>query len=536
MSVQPPAWSKGPAVARKAPTHMNFNLEKSMKSSVIRILAASLLAAAAFGAHAGKANDTLIWASNIDPPSLDYYMSSQRETTIFMNLVWDGLVARDPAKAGAYKPMLARAWSWSDPKTLEFDLRDGIKFHNGDPLTAEDVKFTLDHVRNPANRALLQDFFLWVESVEVVDRLKVRIHLKGPFLAALEYLASTTPIYPKAAFEKMGAAAFAKRPIGTGPYMVTENTPGKQIVLMRNPDYFLESPRARPAIGTLVFRPIPEITTQLAEIATGGIDWMWRYEPEQAPMLAKLPDIEVATGSSLRIGYIVMDAAKRAGASPFNDRRVRQAVIHAINREGIVKSLVAGGSQVINGVCSPMQAGCLDSKIKKYAYDQARARKLLADAGYPNGFDTDIWAYRERHYTEAVIANLRSVGIRARMQYTRYPTLRTKLHKNEGVSFAHMTFEGASVRDVSVVLDYFFTGGPEDYAQDKKLQSMLEKARFAAKPAERDKLYTEALNYIAEEAFWVPMFTYPVTYAWSKALNFKVSPDGLPRFDEARWK
>lgn len=253
-------------------------------------------------------------------------------------------------------------------------------------------------------------------------------------------------------------------------------------------------------------------------------------------MIAKLPGIQTGSGSSMRIGYLQMDAIARGAKSPFTDKRVRQAVIHAIDRESMVKNLVKGNSQVINGVCTPLQTSCLDDQIKKYDFNPAKARQLLADAGYPNGFDTEIWSYRERHYTEAVIANLRAVGIRARLQWTRYPTLRTKLHKSEGVVFAFITFEGASIRDASVVTDYFFTNGPEDYARDPKLQEMLEKARYAGVQADRDRLYTEALNYIADEAYWAPMFTYPYSYAWTKDLNFTIPPDGLPRFEEAQWK
>ena len=187
-----------------------------------RLVAAVALVAAA-PAFANKANDTLIYASDSEPENVSPYHNNLREGVIIARHVFDNLIYRDP-KTGKYQPQLATEWKWTDPQTLDLTIRKGVTFHNGDPLTADEVVFTLNYVVSPEAKVVTKQNVDWIKSAEKIGDDKVRVHLVGPFPAAIEYLAGPVPIYPEKYFKKVGLDGFAKAPIGSGPYKVTAVT------------------------------------------------------------------------------------------------------------------------------------------------------------------------------------------------------------------------------------------------------------------------------------------------------------------------
>ena len=157
---------------------------------------------------------------------------------------------------------------------------------------------------------------------------------------------------------------------------------------------------------------------------TGGIDWMWGVAPENADLLSQAPNIDVVSAATMRMSFLALDAAGRTGDdTPFKKQKVRQAIAHAIDRESLSKNLVGAGSAVLKSFCAPVQAGC-DTDVKQYDYDPEEAKKLLAEAGYPDGFKTTFYAYRDRPYTEAVLNYLRAVGIQTDLQFLQWGALR----------------------------------------------------------------------------------------------------------------
>ena len=183
---------------------------------------------------------------------------------------------------------------------------------------------------------------------EKLGPYKVKLYLKKPFPAALEYLGGNVPIYPNEYYAKVGPKGFGQKPVGTGPYKVAEIEPGKKIVFVKNEKYFKDSPKGQPAIGKLVQRTLPEMTTQIAELMTGGLDWIYMLTPEQAANLEKVRGIKVLRGEDMRIAFIQMDVTGRTGDTPFKDLRVRRAVNYAIDRQAISKNLVGGESRVVH--------------------------------------------------------------------------------------------------------------------------------------------------------------------------------------------
>jgi len=504
----------------------------------MRILAwlggAAALVLATLPAEAGKSTDTLNIALSKAIENYDQYFNTAREGIVFARQVWDTLLDRDP-RTGEYKPLLAQSYRWVDPLTLDFTLREGIVFHNGAKFDADDVVYTLNFVSDPANKVLTQANVSWIKSVEKTGPYAVRLHLKAPFPAALEYLAGPLTIYPHEYYAKVGPQGMSRQPIGTGPYKVVAAEPGKSFTLVKNTAYFKDSPKGQPEIGKIVERTIPEVPTQVAELLTGQTDWLWQVPADQTEKLRQMPNLTVKSAETMRIGYIGFDAAGRSGDTPMKNRKVREAIAHAVDRAAMVKNLVRGDSHVVNAACFRTQFGCTEDGVRHYDYDPALAKKLLAEAGYPDGFDTEIYAYRDRQLVEAIIGYLRAVGIRAKLDYLEYAALRDKNWAGTTPLF-YMTWGSNSVNDVSAIIGNFFKGSPDDFAHDDELKKWIEAGDTSVDPDIRKTSYKKALQRIADEVYWVPMFSYVANYAYTSDLEFTPDADEVPRFYSAHWK
>lgn len=508
-----------------------------MSTMLPRLLSAGLGLAtllAAGTALAGKADDTLTWVSSTEPENISPYHNNVRDGVILSRHIWDTLLYRDP-DSGEYKGLIASDWSWVDSTTLDLTLREGLTFHNGDALTADDVAFTFNYAVQPDSGVMTRQNVDWIESAEKLGDYEVRIHLKAPFPAALEYLAGPTPIYPKAYFEEVGIDGFSREPIGSGPYRVTEVVTGRHVAMERFEDYFADSPRGQATIGKLIYRPIADPETRLAELMTGNVDWLWQIPKDQAEMLEGAPGLELTSGETMRVSYLRLDAAGRSGEdSPLTNVLVRRAIAHAIDKQAIVDNLVGGASRAIHSACFPTQFGC-EQDVAIYDYDPEKARALLAEAGYPDGIDLPFHAYRDREYSEAVIGFVTAVGIRANLQYMQYAAMRD-LGRQGQVPFEHSTWGSYSINDVSAIVSNFFKGGPDDYARDPELMEWLETADTSVDPDARMEHYSRALRKIADQVYWVPLFSYTANYAFIEDLDFQPYPDEVPRFYRASWK
>lgn len=486
---------------------------------------------------AGKKDDTLNIATTKELESVDRYFNTAREGIIFARQVYDNLLYRDP-KTYEYKPLLAKSYKWVDDTTMAIELRQGVKFHNGTEMTADDVVYTLNFAANPENKVKTQRYSNWIKEVVKEGPYKVKILLKEPFPAALEFLSGANPVYPKDYYAKVGPKGFGTAPIGTGPYKVTELQPGKKVVMAKNEDYFKDSPKGQPSIGKIVWRTLPEMNTQVAELMTGSLDWIWLVAPDQAERLAKMPNLTVIPAETMRIGFIMMDAADRTGEqgmdNPFKKLAVRRAVNHAINKGAISKNLVGGDSRPVYSACFPTQFGCTDD-VMKYEYDPEKAKKLLAEAGYPNGFEAILYGYRNRPYAEAMVGDLAAVGIKAKLMMMKYSALREK-HRAGKVGFNFQTWGSYSINDVSAIVSYFFQFSDDDMARDPQVRDWLLEADTSIDSEKRKMLYKKALQRIADQAYWAPLFTYVSNNCFSKDLDFTPYPDAVPRFFQAKWK
>lgn len=496
------------------------------------ILSAALLGCGALhSAWAGKNDDTLRIGFTRESDTLDVYFNATREGVVMAHLIWDALLWRNP-KTGQYQPGLADEWAFIDNRTLEFKLKRGVKFHNGEKFDADDVVYTMNWISNPENGVKARRFVDWIKVAEKVDSNTVRIIAKKPFPAALEMISNLLVIYPDEYHAEVGPDLFGRAPVGTGPYAVTDVDIGKKITFRANRQYFGGS-KGAPAIGNIVVSNFSDKNTLLAEVLTGRIDWMWNVPADQAEKLQNNPQLQVVNESTMRIGFVVMDAVGRSGDTPFTKRKVRQAVAHAINREAIVKHLVKGRSTVIHSACFPTQIGC-EQSVRKYEYNPDKARRLLEEAGYPDGFRVDLHANRDRPYVEAMLSDLQEVGIDANLVYIKWPALREKRRAGK-VALQHTTWGSYSVNDVSAITSVFFSDNPDDYAHDRQVRQWLAEGDNSTDLEVRKAAYSKALRRIAEQAYWVPTWTYNVNYVFSKDLNFTPDYDEYPRFYQSYW-
>ena len=492
-----------------------------------------LLALSAPAAWAQKSADTLriTWRDRIT--DADPYHNPARNGLVLAHQAWDGLIWRDP-DTFTLKPLLASSWKYIDDTTLEFELRPDAVFQNGDHVTAADVVYTVGvALTDPA--VAVPSNFAWLAGAEAVDVTHVRIHLKRVFPAALEYIALVLPILPADYRTRVGPAEFSHHPIGSGPYRITEASQDR-ILLDRFEDYPANSPKGRPAIAHIAIRQVTDADTELQDLLTGAADWIWSYSPEKSEVINANSALQEAHAESMRIGYLQLDAAGRSAPdNPLTNLLVRQAIFAAIDRNMLSRGLLALGGRVPEAPCFPTQFGCDQTAFPRFVVDRARAKALLTQAGYPDGFSTEIVSYVLPQYAEAVAADLNEIGIHAKI--TQLPLVEAIARASAGTAPLFLGSWGSySINDVSAILPYFFGGGDNDYARDPDLQALIEQGGGITSPDKRRQYYRAAIKQIGEQALWLPLHTYVASYAFSRALNFKPSADELPRFYQASWK
>jgi peptide/nickel transport system substrate-binding protein len=393
MSLQ--AWRRRPALA--------------LALLILGFGCAATTAAAEQKAPSGRA--VMAWHVTIAPAWFDPSTAPPQITPFGMlYAIHDALVRPYPGQKMG--PSLAESWSESeDGLVYEFKLRPNLKFHNGDPLTTEDVKFSFERYHGTAGKTLHEH----VKQVEIVDPRVVRFHLAEPWPDFMSFYGTTASgagiVVPKKYLTEVGDDGFKKHPIGAGPYRFVSGKPGIEYVLEAVPDYW----RRVPNVKTLVMRSVPEATTRALMVRTGEADIGYALDGPDAEGLQSVPGVKVVASKHASIFWIEFPKQWDAN-SPWHDLRLRQALNYALDRKGINHAACLD-------FCPP--AGVIVPRVMDYAlqvealpYDPEKAKKLLSEAGYPNGFDAGDFAAIPGFPTvaEAVVNNLNAVGIRVRLR------------------------------------------------------------------------------------------------------------------------
>jgi peptide/nickel transport system substrate-binding protein len=365
-------------------------------------------------------------ALSAESESMDPYLVYQAAGISIMNALFDTLVSID--RSGAIGTGgLASSWEVISDNQLRFTLRDGITFHDGAPLTAEDVKFSLDRVRSETLGSGYAGGFAAVASVDVVDPSTVDIMLTQPDAGLLAQLGQLQ-IVSKAYHDKVGDAGFATNPVGTGPFTFVEWVKDDHATLAANPGYWDGSWKGGPEVATVVFRPIPDAGTRIAELTTGGIDLLQDLPSDKAASLdgSGASPVYMDDGHHFEMwtntGGTGEGAIGEVAKSPTPEQavalealakpEVRTALNMAVDRALIIETLLEGYGTPMTNVFVPGDLG-YDPSIPEYAYDPEAARAMLAEAGYPDGFsvDLDYCTCDRLDPVEAVVAQLGEIGV-----------------------------------------------------------------------------------------------------------------------------
>jgi peptide/nickel transport system substrate-binding protein len=330
----------------------------------------------------GPSGELVIALPN-DPTSLYIANAADITATNATRPLYDSLVWIDDA--GNLMPALAESWEISDDgKEYTFSLRQGVTFHNGELFNADSVVATWEAGKTPSNQ--YTDDFEQVAEVEVIDEFSVKLVTADVDPLFMTEVAGSWLMLPPQYLAEVGLDAFQATPIGTGPFVFVERVPGDRIVMEANPDYWQEG---LPKLARVTFRIIPDSTTRLAAVQTGEVDIVNRLSVEEASILADDPNVETVSYANDRVYYVAFKNVGNGEGTPLEDPQVRQALNYAVNRPGIVQAIFSGEAELISGFTLASNLG-FDPAIEPYPYDPERAKALLAEAGYAEGFATSM--------------------------------------------------------------------------------------------------------------------------------------------------
>jgi peptide/nickel transport system substrate-binding protein len=450
------------------------------------------------------------------------------EVTGFLTPFWvlyalhDALVK--PMPGNLMTPSLAQSWTMSaDQKVYEFKLREGVKFHNGDAFTAEDVKFSFERAKGA--KVLKEK----VREVAVAGAHRVRFVLHEPWPDFMTFYGTLVSgagwIVPKKYVEKVGDDGFKKHPIGLGPYRFVSHTPGVELVMEAFEGYW----RKMPHVKRLVFKSVPEATTRMAMLKKGEVDVAYLLDAPQAQEVKRDPNLRLAFSGGIGIFWLEFFDQWDA-KSPWHDRRVRLAANYAIDRAAIDQAENLGASKLTGSLIPRNFEFALS--IEPYPYDPARAKKLLAEAGYPNGFDAGDLHPFPPYFSmgEAVAGYFGAVGIR------------TKIRTMERAAFIS-AWRGKQVRGVCVCISALYGNAasrmsefvPSDgaYARggDADIDALYKQQARETDRKKREALLHQIQRLLHERVRFGPIYE----YMWPSGLGPRVEDPALMLIDPYPW-
>ena len=477
------------------------------------LVAAILFLAMAGNAQAQKSKDTLKVAFAEATQNADPYTDPKPENNFMGEALYDGLIAFDEHTL-KFEPLLAESWRRVDPKTLEFKLRRDVKWSDGEKFTADDVVYTINWLANPKTRIRFRQNWAWIDKAEKVDDYTVRIIEKHPTTFDMVRLAYQTFIFPKHIHEPLkNKAEFGTRPVGTGMYKAVQVDRNKGAILLKNPDY-RHGGTAKPAsnIGRVEVKAIPDIGAQVAALLAGDVHIARGLSYDEAEGLAKDPRFTFTLAQSISYIYLYFDVAGRTGRKEFQDIRVREAMIRAINRNE-VPTVRSGTRKLPRGnpeaLCWRLQRGCGYSEPIP-AYDPAKAKALLAEAGYADGFDVSLTAFNSvKDFAEVIAGDLRKVGIRASVNAVTFSAYRAQQRDGKIEVMANAWSAGA-MPDVSSTMTFFFAPSPRDYLKMPALYKMAKAVNAEMDDTKRRALTRALLDKVTKERLIVPVSALPL--------------------------
>jgi len=475
-------------------------------------------------ALAQKSADTVRIGFNDPLSTVDPDFDPKPESNFVGKAVFDSLIYYS-ADDAAFKPFLADSWTRIDDTTIEFKLHKNVKWHDGETFDADDVVFTFNWIADPKTKYRFKDQVSFIKGAEKIDPYTVRVKTRMKTAIDLVRYAVSVRIRPQHAMSKFDDPAdFGRKgPVGTGMFKPVSISSNSGIVLEKNTAFAHGGPAGiAPHIGRIHVLPIPDAQTQTAQLLTGNLDIALDLPKDQAEQLAKDPRFALTATQSLVFFYLNMDSAGRTKLKAFKDQRVRKAVSMAVDRDSLVKNLIPGGDQVrtIEALCFPVQQGCTWS-TKPVAYDPAGAKKLLAEAGYPDGFDLELGALEGAHEVgEAIAGQLRAIGIRTSLRRHTFGTYRKAQADNELQAFVGR-YSSGGLPDTSAILEFFVGRTPRDYIHDDILDKLADEGAVEFDVEKRKKIYGQAMDRFNQMNYVLPIATNPAVFVHTRDIRIK---------------
>jgi peptide/nickel transport system substrate-binding protein len=458
----------------------------------------------------------LVIGQSAEPKSLDPAADTAVNDFRILVNIYDGLVRYAPNSLDVV-PDLASKWSVTDSgRIYTFQLRHGVTFQDGTPFNAQAVVYNFDRMLNagaPGHNTgpfpLAKQYFGVVKKVTAVSPYSVRFQLTQPFAPFLSNLAYPTGlIVSPSAVAKYGTG-FGHHPVGTGAFGFVEWQAGQKVVLGANEHYWA----GVPPTNTLIFRPLPDDSARVAALQTGGADIIVDVPPQQAASLQKNPKFTVQEDAGPSVWFLILNTQ----SGPFKDLRMRQAANYAINKQSIATDVLQNTATVADGPIAKAFGSAYDATLKGYPYDPAKAKALVAAAGYPNGVDVNFYVTESGSgmldptaMGQAMQAELAVVGIRAHIQTFEWNTYLSKVNaglagKADMAEMAWMTNDPSTLPYLTLRTAAFPDKGGFNscYYSNPKVDKLLDEAQITANPTKRDQLLKQMQQIVVSDAPWV---------------------------------
>lgn len=470
--------------------------------------------------QAKEYKDTVVWAQGADITSLDPHVGKETVAVQVTDQIFDTLTVVN-AETGELEPSIAESWEQTNETTYIFHIRKGIKFHDGSTLTAEDVKFSLDRAIASSAVSYIVNF---IDKVTVIDENTVEIVTKAPYAPTLRNLSVPfSAIVPKAVVEK-DEAAFIQNPIGSGPFKFVEWKQGDSATLTAFDEYW----GGAPATKNLVMKVIPEAAQRTIALETGEIDLAYDILPNDLSKIKDNSDLTLYEAPSLTCFYISMNMNKK----PFDDPKVREAINIAIDRQLIIDTIASGSGEAADAIIAPAVYGYFSPGA--YEYNPEKAKQLLAEAGYANGFETSIWVNDNQIRVEvcqAIQAMLQEVGIKAKVEVLEFG----KFIADSSAGKHDMGYFGWVTSTTDADYTYYSlehssqqgAAGNRSFINDPEVDALIEKGRTSADSSVRLKAYEDLAIKLKEINNNAPIYYSTITAGSSaKVEGFVMDPIG----------
>ena len=514
---------------------MKKNFNRAMSLVLAAAMALSLAACGgnqenngSGGGTAGGYKNTLTWAQGADVTSLDPHQGKETPAVQVNTQIFDTLVTVDP-ETNEVVPQIAESWEQTDDQTYVFKIREGIKFHDGSDLTAEDVKFSLDRARNSAAVSYIVNF---IEEVTVDDDHTVTVKTTAPYAPTLRNLAIPfAAIVPKAVVEA-DENAFIQNPVGSGPYKFVEWNHGDHVTLKAFDDYYA----GKPETENLIMKVIPETSQRTIDLETGEVDLAYDLAVNDIPKVNSDDKLTVYEIPSLTCWYVSMNMNKK----PFDNPKVREAMSMAIDRQTIIDTINAGSGQTADAIIAPAVFGYYSTGVKEY--NPTKAKELLAEAGYPNGFSTTLWVNDNQSRIEmcqAMQAMLLEVGVQCNLEVLEFGSFisRTTAGDHDLAYFGWTTSSGDA--------DYSYyslehstqqgAAGNRSFLADPDVDKLIEEARSNTNEEERKELYKELAIKLDEINNNIPVYYSSINVGANKKVEgFVMDANGYHSLEKVK--